>query len=80
MLRSYPVSPPKYTYLQWESWQIAEAEDLIAVRTDFIEVQAPLLRTPFFDWYLGKVVQPTLAASNVLGADYGFDNVSSYYF
>lgn len=63
------------SYLQYESWERKDLEDVLAVRTVFLELQAPLLRTDFLRWFITAVVAPTLPAAHLLGADYGYDNV-----
>ena len=86
---AYKLTRRIYPYLQYDTWHnsskkggsssssgSSDDDDIIAVTTDFIEMQAPIIHTGFFLWYIQYVIKPTLAAANILGADYGYDNVS----
>ena len=86
---AYKLTRRVYPYLQYDTWHnssnkgsggssssgSSDDDDIIAVTTDFIEMQAPIIHTGFFLWYIQYVIKPTLAAANILGADYGYDNV-----
>ena len=83
---AYKLTKRIYPYLQYDTWHnssnkggsssgSSDDDDVIAVTTEFIELQAPIIHTGFFLWYTQYVVKPTLAAANILGADYGYDNV-----
>lgn len=63
-------STQSYKYLNANAWK---GTAIIATSTDFVEIQAPLLDSDFFDWFLRFFIVPLLTPSHILGADWGFD-------
>jgi hypothetical protein len=47
----------------------------IATKSGFIEIQAPFIDAAFFEWYLLAFVVPMFPPMNILGADWGFDEL-----
>ena len=48
-------------------------KNVLATASAFLEIQAPLLDSAFFEWFLRFLVVPMAAPSHILGADWGFD-------
>ena len=48
-------------------------KNVLASASAFLEIQAPLLESAFFEWFLRFLVVPMAAPSHILGADWGFD-------
>jgi len=67
-----------YPFLSEKDWREEErrhGSKFLAVGTGFIEVQAPLLDSSFFSWFLRFLVVPMVAPLHVVGADWGFDDL-----
>lgn len=63
-------STQSYKYLNADEWR---DNNIAATSSDFVEIQAPLMDSVFFVWFLRFFVVPLLLPSHILGADWGFD-------
>lgn len=61
-----------YSYLNSDGWT---QRRIVAAKSRFIELQAPLVDTGFFLWFLQAVVVPMMPAIAYFESDFGMDNV-----
>lgn len=64
-----------YEYVNRLAWDNAghSAPSILAMETDFIEIQSPLFQTPFFEWFVLGFLVPLIPSFQLLGVDWGMD-------
>ena len=73
-MKEYGGKPQSYKYLNEQYWE-TDRSSVDAAATSFVEIQAPLLDSKYFQWFITRIVIPMLAPSHYLGADWGFDSL-----
>jgi len=63
-----------YKYLNQKSWT-EHRDRVVAAHTGFVEIQAPVMDTHLFRFYVLSFVLPLVVPAHILGADWGFDQL-----
>ena len=57
-----------YEYLNHRAWAHPRYSHVIAAETRFIEIQAPIFRSVFLEWYIENMISRVIWAIHILGA------------
>jgi hypothetical protein len=68
-------STQSYKYLNSVKWRESENSKVLAAKSGFIEIQAPVVDSRFFEWFILSFVLPLIIPTHVLGADWGIDQL-----
>lgn len=65
-----------YSFLSYDRW-MSSAKDsgVLFAESVFVEIQAPVIDTKFFEWFIHSFIEPSFTTAIILGADWGYDEL-----